>query len=200
MLLEGQGEFPQAMDFACIDSGDNTTMVYQFVARRRWCMAIKGLPGTGRPLVEDEKVRRKRLRLKRKTGVRPEPLGVDQGKALLYARLKQMQPGPGYIHFPRQPAFDDEYFSQLAAEKLVTKFRGTRPVQEWVQTRPRNETLDCLNYALAACRLSGKKLELSAAVQTPVPPPPADPAHVQAIPHSTTATHRLAKSDWSSRL
>ena len=150
--------------------------------------------------VDDEKIRRQRLRRQRKTGVRPEPLGVDQGKALLYARLKQMQPGPGYIHFPRQPAFDDEYFSQLAAEKLVTKFRGTRPVPEWVQTRPRNETLDCLNYALAACRLSGKKLELPAAVQTPVPPPPADPAHVQAIPHSTTATHRLAKSDWSSRL
>lgn len=188
------------VQFACIDSGYNTSMVYAFVKPRGWCRAIKGLSGTGRPLVEDEKIRRQRLRRQRKTGVRPEPLGVDQGKALLYARLKQMQPGPGYIHFPRQPAFDDEYFSQLAAEKLVTKFRGTRPVQEWVQTRPRNETLDCLNYALAACRLSGKKLELPAAVQTPVPPPPADPAHVQAIPHSTTATHRLAKSDWSSRL
>ena len=188
------------VQFACIDSGYNTSMVYEFVKLRAWCRAIKGLPGTGRPLVEDEKIRRQRLRRQRKTGVRPEPLGVDQGKALLYARLKQMQPGPGYIHFPRQPAFDDEYFAQLAAEKLVTKFRGTRPVQEWVQTRPRNETLDCLNYALAACRLSGKKLDVPAAVQTPVPPPPADPAHVQAIPHSTTATHRLAKSDWSSRL
>lgn len=188
------------VQFACIDSGYNTSMVYAFVKPRGWCRAIKGLSGTGRPLVEDEKIRRQRLRRQRKTSVRPEPLGVDQGKALLYARLKQMQPGPGYIHFPRQPAFDDEYFAQLAAEKLVTKFRGTRPVQEWVQTRPRNETLDCLNYALAACRLSGKKLELPAAVQTPVPPPPADPAHVRAIPHSTTATHRLAKSDWSSRL
>lgn len=188
------------VQFACIDSGYNTSMVYAFVKPRGWCRAIKGLSGTGRPLVEDEKIRRQRLRRQRKTGVRPEPLGVDQGKALLYARLKQMQPGPGYIHFPRQPAFDDEYFAQLAAEKLVTKFRGTRPVQEWVQTRPRNETLDCLNYALAACRLSGKKLELPAAVQTPVPPPPADPVHVRAIPHSTTATHRLAKSDWSSRL
>jgi len=188
------------VQFACIDSGYNTSMVYAFVKPRGWCRAIKGLSGTGRPLVEDEKIRRQRLRRQRKTGVRPEPLGVDQGKALLYARLKQMQPGPGYIHFPRQPAFDDEYFAQLAAEKLVTKFRGTRPVQEWVQTRPRNETLDCLNYALAACRLSGKKLERPPAVQTPAPPPPADPAHVQAIPHSTTATHRLAKSDWSSRL
>jgi len=188
------------VQFACIDSGYNTSMVYAFVKPRGWCRAIKGLSGTGRPLVEDEKIRRQRLRRQRKTGVRPEPLGVDQGKALLYARLKQMQPGPGYIHFPRQPAFDDEYFAQLAAEKLVTKFRGTRPVQEWVQTRPRNETLDCLNYALAACRLSGKKLERPPAVQTPAPPPPADPAHVRAIPHSTTATHRLAKSDWSSRL
>ena len=205
VLLEGQGEFPQAMDFACIDSGYNTTMVYEFVARRRWCMAIKGFSGTGRPLVEDEKVRRKRLRRKRKTGVRPEPLGVDQGKALLYARLKQMQPGPGYIHFPRQPAFDDEYFSQLAAEKLVTKFRGTRPVQEWVQARPRNETLDCLNYALAACRLSGKKLERgSAPAAAPASPPREPPVDSPLIPARKPAPEMAlglpTKSDWSARL
>ena len=30
----------------------------------------------------------------------------------------------GYIHFPRESAFDDEYFAQLAAEKLVTRFKG----------------------------------------------------------------------------
>ncbi len=33
--------------------------------------------------------------------------------------------------------------------------RGTRPYTEWVQTRPRNEALDCWKYALAALRLSG---------------------------------------------
>jgi phage terminase large subunit GpA-like protein len=119
-------------------------------------VAVKGITGMGRPLIEDEKKRRQRLRNRRKKAAHVEPLGVDQGKALLYARLKLPVPGPAYLHFPRDPAFDDEYFAQLAAEKLVTKIKGTRPFQEWVQTRPRNEALDCLLYALAALRLSGK--------------------------------------------
>jgi phage terminase large subunit GpA-like protein len=142
--------------FAAIDSGYNTSMVYAFTERRRWSVAVKGITGMGRPLIEDEKKRRQRLRNRRKKAAHVEPLGVDQGKALLYARLKLPVPGPAYLHFPRDPAFDDEYFAQLAAEKLVTKIRGTRPFQEWVQTRPRNEALDCLLYALAALRLSGK--------------------------------------------
>ena len=140
---------------AAIDSGYNASQVYEFVAKRRWCYATKGVPGMGRPLVEDEKKRRQRLRVKRKRGVPIEPIGVDGGKAMLYARLKLTAPGPGYIHFPQEPAFDDEYFAQLAAEKLVTKFKGHRPFAEWVQTRARNEALDCLLLALVAMRLSG---------------------------------------------
>ncbi|MCX7180633.1 MAG: phage terminase large subunit family protein, partial [Proteobacteria bacterium] len=143
---------------AAIDAGFNTSMVYAFVEKRRWAMAVKGVTGLHRPLIEDQKRRLQRLRQRRKRGQPVEPLGVDQGKALIYARAKLMTPGPGYIHFKRDAAFDDEYFAQLAAEKLVTKIKGTRPFQEWVQTRPRNEALDCLVYALAACRLSGRAL------------------------------------------
>ncbi|RLJ20777.1 hypothetical protein DJ031_04510 [bacterium endosymbiont of Escarpia laminata] len=141
------------VDLAAIDSGYNTSMVKEFVAKRAWTIAIKGMPGISRPLVDDEGVRRQRLRNRRRRGIPIEPIGVDQGKALIYARVKLPKPGPGYIHFPNTPAFDTEYFAQLAAEKLVTKVRGTRPYQEWVQTRSRNETLDCLNYALAARRM-----------------------------------------------
>jgi phage terminase large subunit GpA-like protein len=146
------------VQIAAIDAGFNTSMVYAFVEKRRWAMAVKGVTGLHRPLIEDQKRRLQRLRQRRKRGQPVEPLGVDQGKALIYARAKLMTPGPGYIHFKRDAAFDDEYFAQLAAEKLVTKIKGTRPFQEWVQTRPRNEALDCLVYALAACRLSGKAL------------------------------------------
>ena len=167
------------VQFAAIDSGFNTSMVYAFTERRRWSVAIKGVTGMGRPLIEDERRRRQRLRTRRKKGAHVEPLGVDQGKALVYSRLKLTQPGAGYIHFPRDPAFDDEYFAQLAAEKLVTKLRGTRPIQEWVQTRPRNEALDCLVYALAALRLSGKSLDRvlpAASIATdPATPDPAAP-------------------------
>ena len=162
--------------FAAIDSGYNTSMVYAFTEKRRWSVAVKGITGMGRPLIEDEKKRRQRLRNRRKKAAHVEPLGVDQGKALLYARLKLPVPGPAYLHFPRDPSFDDEYFAQLAAEKLVTKIKGTRPFQEWVQTRPRNEALDCLLYALAALRLSGKT--------------PAAPAHTTASPQPTPSPRR----------
>jgi len=146
---------------ACVavDSGYNTSMVYSFVEKRRWALAVKGVPGPGRPLVEDEKARRQRLRRQRKKGITVHMVGDDQAKVLIYSRLKIKESGPGYIHFPRDPAFDDEYFAQLTAEKLVTKMRGTRPFVEWVQTRPRNETLDCMKYALAALRLSGADLK-----------------------------------------
>lgn len=109
----------------------------------------------GRPLIEDDRRRRMRLRVRRKRGQPTEPLGVDQGKALIYARLRLPKPGPGYLHFPADPAFDEEYFAQLAAEQLVKRLRGSRVFSEWKQLRPRNEALDCLLLALAACRLAG---------------------------------------------
>ena len=147
------------INIACIDSGYNTSMVYEFCATRAWAIPIKGVTGMGRPLIEDERRRRQRLRRRRKKGNPVEPIGVDQGKALIYARLKIIDAGPQYIHFPRTPAFDDEYFTQLAAEKLITKVRGGRPFQEWKQTRPRNEALDCKVYSLAALRLGNPDFE-----------------------------------------
>ena len=144
-----------APDALAVDSGYNTTMVYEFVSKLRYAYAVKGVPGPGRPLVEDERARRQRLRRQRKKGITVHMVGVDQAKALLFSRLKIIKPGAGYVHFPNEPSFDDEYFAQLTAEKLVTKIRGTRPYAEWVQTRPRNEALDCFVYAHAALRLHG---------------------------------------------
>lgn len=171
--------------YAAIDSGYNATLVYDFVRARRWAVAIKGVSGMGRPLVEDERRRRARLRLKNKRGIPVEPLGVDQGKALIYARLKIQQNGPGYIHFPTDAAFDEEYFAQLAAEKLITKVKGGRPYQEWIQTRPRNEALDCLVYALAALRLSGVQLTHKPQPGHPAAKPASAPDKPTFVPKST---------------
>lgn len=162
------------VQIAAIDSGYNATQVYAYVEKRRWCFAIKGVEGMGRPLVEDEKKRRQRLRIKRKRAVPIEPIGVDGGKATLYARLKLPAPGPGYIHFHQAPAFDDEYFAQLAAEKLVTRFNGYRPFSEWVKTRARNEALDCLLYAFAAKRLAGEVRVMNKNNEPPATQPAAD--------------------------
>lgn len=157
---------------AVVDAGFNTSMVHAFCGPRRWAVPGKGIAGPARPLVEDEHKRTQRLRRRIKKQHAVEPIGVDQAKALLFARLKLDKVGPGYIHFPQEPAFDDEYFAQLGAEKLVTKVRGTRPFQEWVQTRARNETLDCLVYATAAMRLSRMRLD----APPPSPPNPDQPA------------------------
>jgi len=158
-----------SIHLAAIDSGYNTSMVYAFCEGRRYTVPIKGITGIGRPLIEDERKRRQRLRNRRKKSASPEPIGVDQGKALVFSRLKISQKGDGYIHFPATAAFDDEYFAQLTAEKLVTRYSKGRPRQEWVQTRPRNEALDCLVYALAAMRLAG--VDLSRAPDPDKPKP-----------------------------
>lgn len=150
-------------DAAAIDSGFNTSMVYAFVEKRRYCFAVKGVPGAFKPLVEDAKARNQRLRRQRRKGITVHLVGVDQAKALLFARLKITQPGPGYIHFANISDFDDEYFAQLTAEKLLPRMRGTRPVLEWVQSRPRNEALDCSNYSIAALRLANIDLKARAA-------------------------------------
>lgn len=153
----------QGVEWACIDSGYRADAVYEWVKARRWSWATKGMEGMSRPVIEDERRRKQRLRYRRKKGVPVEPIGVDNAKAILYARLKQEEPGPGYIHFRQTSAFDDEYFAQLGAEKLVKRKRRGRTAQEWVQTRSRNEALDCLVLALAAVRLAGVDLDALAA-------------------------------------
>jgi len=163
-------------DAGTVDSGYNTSMVYAFCERRPWAFCIKGTPGPGRPIVEDERARRQRLRRQKKKGITVHMVGVDQAKALITSRLNMREAGPGFIHFAATPDFDEEFFAQLTAEKLVTKVRGTRPYSEWVQTRPRNEALDCAVYALAALRLSGINLADRAARAAQVgPQPPAAP-------------------------
>lgn len=142
------------IDALGVDSGYNATQVHAFVAGKRWAYATKGIDGMQRPIVQDAVTRAQRLRKQKRSQVSVEPVGVDNAKALLFARLKQDKSGPGTIHFPQKPAFDDEYFAQLTAEKLVTKYKGTRPVQQWVQTRKRNETLDCLVGNLAVLRIA----------------------------------------------
>lgn len=178
------------VELVCIDSGFNTSFVYAFCEQRRWAIPIKGVTGAGRPLIEDERKRLGRLRKRNKRSFVVEPIGVDQGKAILYSRLKQAQPGPGYVHFPLEDHFNDEYFAQIAAEKLVTEIHAGKPRHVWKQIRPRNEALDCLNYALAAYRLAEGKGARVRKVAAPVPETDATPA--PPVPARAT----LAKDGW----
>jgi len=129
---------------AAIDSGGHYTQaVYDFVRprERRGIFAVKGIAGESKPIVG----RPARNNIGK---IRLFPVGVDTAKELIYARLKINIPGPGYCHFPAR--YDDEYFEQLTAEQIVTKFSKGFRKREWKKTRARNEALDLRVYALAA--------------------------------------------------
>jgi phage terminase large subunit GpA-like protein len=76
-------------------------------------------------------------------------VGVNAGKDEIYANLEITEPGPNYMHFPNKPAYNDEYFKQLTAEKRDKK------TGIWSKKRHRNEAIDCRNYANAALALAG---------------------------------------------
>ncbi len=162
------GELLEAVNPAAVglDTGFNTSQAFTFCAERGWVYPLKGLGGMDRPIAEDYRRRMLRLRYRRKAGHAVYIVGTDSAKSLLYARLRLTESGAGFVHFPNTAAFDDEYFAQLTAEKLVLKQVNNRSTPEWRLTRNRNEALDCFIYALAALRIS----ELTPNATTTPPP------------------------------
>jgi phage terminase large subunit GpA-like protein len=138
-----------AIRAACVDSGGHfTNSVYAFCKKHtgRRIFAIKGVGGEGKPIVGRPS----------KSNIAKCPLfpvGVNTVKELLFARMRIEEPGAGYIHFSEN--LNDEYFKQLTAEKIVTKFHKGFKRREFIKTRPRNEALDCFVYALAAYAIVG---------------------------------------------
>lgn len=141
-----------------IDTGGHKTdMVYAF-CKPRWprrVFALKGVGGASRPLVT--KPTRNNA-----AGVRLFSVGVDTAKELVFSRLKVPEPGHGFCHFPhsREVAF----FSQLTAERLVTRYFKGVATRRWELKDPkaRNEALDCRVYALAALAILDVNIEKQA--------------------------------------
>jgi len=138
---------------ACLDTGGNsgyTQAAYEYAKGKtgRRLFAIKGVGGWGRPIVSAPS--RKRTG----RGQRPVDLftiGTDEAKMIVAKRLAIKAPGPGYCHFPDER--DAEWFHQITAEKLITKYIKGFPIREWHKTRDRNEAFDCRVYALAALKI-----------------------------------------------
>jgi phage terminase large subunit GpA-like protein len=144
---------PMNIMATCIDSGGHFTHeVYGFAREHRDLnvMAVKGQSQKnksimGRPTRVDLNLKRQIL----KNGAEVWPVGTDTAKATIYARLKLTEPGAGFVHFHDQ--LTEEYFRQLTAEKLQTRYVKGFPVREWVKKwGERNEALDTFVYALAA--------------------------------------------------
>lgn len=178
-----------------VDSGYLTEYVYQFTKPRssRRVFAIKGQAGMGKPLTTKPKPVG-RIRAPMYT------IGVDTAKRTIYSRLK-VDAGPGRIHFAVD--LDDEYFLQLTAEKMVTRYRKGFPVIEFVKTRDRNEALDCLAYAYAALDNLNVKLAALAKKRNKEPEPeptpePASPISQPAAPQKKRTRNRR-KSGFATR-
>jgi phage terminase large subunit GpA-like protein len=139
---------------ALIDSGgqsDNRAFalpVYRFVKRRQGqhVFASKGSSVIGSPLVVGHL---------QKNGIMLQSVGTDVCKSAVYERLKLQLPGPGYCHFPQDAGYDEEYFKQLCAERVVIN----KSKRAWVKTRARNEGLDMRAGNLAAFEIRRPNLE-----------------------------------------
>jgi len=133
-----------------IDSGGlHTQMVYDYCKKRasRRVYALKGVAGTGRPVAQVS--RKQKGKDQRKVDL--YLVGVDDAKGIIYARLKVEEPGPSYSHFPT--SYPEEFFLQLTAEKMMTRYRRGFPHKEWQKTRPRNEALDNRVYSYACLKI-----------------------------------------------
>jgi phage terminase large subunit GpA-like protein len=141
----------------CVDSGGHyTNAVYAYCKRNagRRVFAIKGVGGEGKAMVGRPS--------KNNVGKCPLfPVGVHTVKDTLFGRLKVTDQGPAYVHF--SDTLPDEYFKQLTAEKIVTRYHKGFQRREFIKTRPRNEALDCFVYALAAHAIIGVNVNALAA-------------------------------------
>lgn len=197
---------------ACLDTGGSTgytQRAYEYARGKtgRRLFAIKGVPGWDRPVVMAPS-RKKTGRGQRKVDL--FSVGVDEAKLTVMRRLAVSEPGPGFTHIPADR--EAEWFHQLTAEKLVTKYVKGVPKREWHQTRPRNEALDCRVYAYAALKIASPNLKRHAArldsYENPEPdqtpnaaspePPPADaPAPTRKTKRKTSkARPGRKRSSW----
>jgi phage terminase large subunit GpA-like protein len=139
---------------ACVDTGGtggNTQAAYEWLRGKtgRRIFGIKGVGGWGRPIVAAPSRKRSGKNVRK---VDLFLVGTDEAKLTVMRRLAVDKPGPGYCHVPKDRGAD--WYNQLTAEKLMTRYVKGFPVREWHQTRPRNEALDCRVYALAALKIA----------------------------------------------
>jgi phage terminase large subunit GpA-like protein len=106
---------------------------------------MRGKPIMGKPTSQDIDYKGQRIT----NGVKLWPVGSSAGKELLYSRLNVDVPGAGYVHTTK--ALPEDFWDQLIAERLVTRYVRGYPTMEWQLPRGRrNEALDCAVYAYAA--------------------------------------------------
>lgn len=152
---------PMRITAMCVDAG------YQTHAVSRWCgerfsrRVWATIGRTGPRQIWPKKPSRS------KTTKQPLfVVGVDSAKENIYARLKLLNPGPGYPHFPVGRPLN--YFEQLTSEVRIPDYTGPKPTFNWKKKTAgaANEALDCrTNAYYALCGLIAGGLRLNQQVQ-----------------------------------
>lgn len=194
----------------CVDTGGTSGMTqaaYDWLKGKtgRRMFGVKGVGGWGRPIVEKPQ-RKQSGRRARKIDL--FLVGVDEAKLVHMRRLastmeNKVGEGAGVCHFPADRHL--EWYRQLTAEKLLTRYVKGHAVREWIKPdRARNEGTDCRIYALAALKImqpNMKKLaeklsrQATPAVPTPpvVPAKPAENAQEETKPEATESLPKRSR-------
>lgn len=145
-----------------IDTGYNTSTVYQWVERQAQnrVFGVDGRDSYSMIVGQPKKVQVDTRGKRKGRSVKLWPVGISLVKTELYGWLKQEKPTTesgdilpfGYCHFPE---YGEEYFRGITAEEIVPRLvKGFRRYQ-WEKVFDRNEPLDCRVYARAVAYLAG---------------------------------------------
>lgn len=161
-----QRRYPQAhagggaigLSAISIDSSDQTQAVYNWVrtaqVRLPGLRAIKGDNSDNRPIFGASSLQEVNWRGRKwPRGIKLWLVGVDSAKDYLLGQLAIDVAGPGCLHFSAD--LPREWFEQLTAEQRILIRKNGAEAYRWVKRRPRNEVLDCRNYALHAAMALG---------------------------------------------
>jgi phage terminase large subunit GpA-like protein len=205
-----------ALQRFAIDTGFATQSVYQWARGqdRATVLPVRGMGAYDRlvPVSGPTKVEVASTGKRLPRGLNLWTVSVSFFKKELYKHLGLSKPTDeqlaagftfpaGYVHLPE--TVSDEWIKQLVAEQqvIIRSRRGFATRTEWRQLRPRNEALDCRNYARAAVWLAGvdrwsdnrwRQLEEQLGLDppplyNPVLPPPAIPSKEGAKPEAAIA-------------
>jgi phage terminase large subunit GpA-like protein len=139
-----------------VDTGGHfTPEAYEFcrLRARDGVVALKGsstraAPPMGKGTKVDVNWRGKVIR----GGVTLYLVGVDGLKRTVYSRLKNDQPGPGFVNFGQNGT--EEFLKGLTSERQTVRYVKGFQVREWKKpSNARNEPLDLTVYCLAVLEL-----------------------------------------------
>jgi phage terminase large subunit GpA-like protein len=142
------------------DGGLATKRVRDFCrTRQRWA-PVKGSSQRGKAIigkgvaVDVDKKNKSMI----KNSVLLYPIGTDTSITHLQGRLRNEDPGPGYLHFG--VAATDEFLKELFPWKRKAKQIKGKTVYDWILPRgEHDEAGDCTRYAYAAMQLVARRYD-----------------------------------------